>query len=166
MKIALGFDHRGNVSSQVLLAALQGSGHDVLVLGDCRASSCDYPDQAWQVGRAVSDGEVERGILICGSGIGVSIAANKIPGVRAALVFDEVAAAMSRGHNDANVLCLSADTTPVKEMIAISSLWLKTPFDGGRHERRVRKIEAIERGEDPTRLVWEPASPAPQSATK
>ena len=106
------------------------------------------------VGRALEDGEAERGILICGSGIGVSIAANKMPGIRAALVFDDVASALSRSHNDANVLCLSADTTTVKEMTGIITTWLKTDFDGGRHERRVRKIEAIERGEDPTLLRW------------
>jgi ribose 5-phosphate isomerase B len=154
MKIALGSDHRGDSAAKFLHNQLQNAGHDVLVLGECHGMPCDYPDQAYAVAQAVSHGQAQRGILICGSGIGVSIAANKVPGVRAALVFDELAAALSRSHNDANVLCLSADTTPTKELLAIVNTWLKTGFDGGRHERRVRKIQAIEQGQDPTTLVW------------
>ena len=151
MKIALGSDHRGDAAAQTLAAALRSSGHQVSVLFECHGQSCDYPDGAWLVARAVADGECERGILVCGSGIGVSIAANKVPGVRAALVADELHAQLARTHNDTNVLCLGADTTPVKEIITIAQIWLTTDFEGGRHERRVRKIAAIERGEDPTK---------------
>ena len=153
MNIALGADHRGYATSQTLSVQLKAAGHKVTILGDCHGQPCDYPDQAYLVGKAVSEGDAERGILICGSGIGVSIAANKVPGVRAALVFDDVASALSRSHNDSNVICLSADTTPPKEILGIVETWLKTPFEGGRHERRVRKIEAIERGDDPRTIT-------------
>lgn len=140
---------------KALAGQLRASGHEVTILGDCHGQACDYPDNAWLVGKAVAEGEFDRGILICGSGIGVSIAANKIHGVRAALVFDEIAAGLSRSHNDANVICLSADTTSAKEILTITQTWLKTPFEGGRHERRVRKIAAIERGEDPSKVTME-----------
>lgn len=153
MNIALGADHRGDSTAKSLFTQLKAAGHKVTILGDCHGQPSDYPDQAYLVGRAVSDGDAERGILICGSGIGVTIAANKVQGIRAALVFDDVAAALSRSHNDANVLCLSADTTPPKEILGIVETWLKTGFDGGRHERRVRKIEAIERGDDPRTIT-------------
>jgi ribose 5-phosphate isomerase B len=152
MKIVLGSDHRGDGAVKSLLPGLRAAGHDAALLGDCHGQPCDYPDKAWLVATAVSRGEAERGILVCGSGIGVTIAANKVAGVRAALVFDEVAAGLCRAHNDANVLCLSGDTTPIKIMSKIVEVWLTTEFDGGRHERRVRKIEAIERGEDPGAL--------------
>jgi ribose 5-phosphate isomerase B len=151
MRIALGSDHRGDAAAAVLAPALRKAGYEVSVLFECGGQSCDYPDSAWKVCKPVADGEYDRGILICGSGIGVSIAANKIPGIRAALVFDELHAKMARSHNDTNVLCLGADTTSAKEIFNLSMIWLTTDFDGGRHERRVRKIAAIERGEDPTR---------------
>jgi RpiB/LacA/LacB family sugar-phosphate isomerase len=150
MRIAIGSDHRGDAAAQTLAAALRKSGHDVRILFECGGQSCDYPDGAWRICRAVADGEFERGILICGSGVGVSIAANKIAGIRAALVFDDLHARLSRSHNDANVLCLGADTTGAKELLAITQTWLATAFEGGRHARRVAKIAVIERGEDPT----------------
>jgi ribose 5-phosphate isomerase B len=153
MRIALGSDHRGDAAAKVLLAHLPSAGYKVVLQHECQGQACDYPDNAYRVATAVRDGIADRGILICGSGIGVSIAANKVHGIRAGLVYDEIAAAMSRSHNDCNVLCLSADTTPTKEMIAIVNIWLKTPFEGGRHERRVKKIQLIERGEDPTRVT-------------
>jgi len=153
MKIALGADHRGDTAAKSLLGHLQAAGHQVTLLGDCGGQACDYPDNAYLVSKAVADGKAERGILICGSGIGVSIAANKVKGVRAALVFDEFGAAMSRSHNDANVLCMSADATSMKEITTIVERWLKEPFEGGRHLRRVMKIAAIERGEDPARVT-------------
>lgn len=152
MKIALGSDHRGDAVATAVIAHLKSLGHSVLVLGACGPQPRDYPDQAWEVSNAVAKGESERGILLCGSGIGVCIAANKIKGVRAALVHDELSATMSRSHNDANVLCLAADTTPQKEILAIIEAWLKTPFEGGRHDRRVRKIAAMERGQDPRQI--------------
>ena len=137
MKIALGSDHRGDAAIKSLLPVLRAASHDAWILGDCEGQPCDYPDKAWLVASAVSCGEVDRGILVCGSGIGVTIAANKVPGVRAALVFDEIAAGMCRAHNDANVLCMSGDTTPAKIMNRIVEVWLSTLFEGGRHERRV-----------------------------
>lgn len=150
LNIAIGADHRGDAAMKALAPQLRAAGHEITILGDCQGQACDYPDQAYLVARAVSQGQADRGILICGSGIGVSIAANKVPGIRAALVLDDLASAMSRSHNDSNVLCLSADTTPPKEILQIVDTWLKTEFEGGRHERRVNKIAAIERGEDPT----------------
>lgn len=150
MRIALGSDHRGDTAGQTLAAALRKSGHEVSIIFECGGQSCDYPDGAWRVCRAVADGVFERGVLICGSGIGVSIAANKIPGIRAALVFDELHARLARSHNDTNVLCLGADTTGTKDLLTITQTWLATEFEGGRHARRVAKITAIERGEDPT----------------
>jgi len=153
MRIALGADHRGDAAVATLAGQLRTQGHHAEVLGSCHGQPCDYPDQAWIVGNAVADGRFERGILICGTGIGVCIAANKIKGVRAALVYDELAAAISRSHNDANIICLSADMTPLPLIYKIVKAWLTTPFEGGRHERRVKKIEAIERGEEPSRAL-------------
>ena len=148
MKIALGSDHRGYKASQSLKSWLERNDHEVVVAFECE-ESCDYPDAAWTIGRAVSDGLAQRGILVCGSGIGMSIAANKIRGVRAALVSDELGAQLSREHNDANVVCLSGDLMSTNSMEKIVRLWLATEFGGGRHARRVDKIKAIEGGEDP-----------------
>ena len=158
MKIALGTDHHGIEIGQVLVRHLRAEGHEVVSLGECRGEPCDYPDNAFLVARAVADGEAQRGILICGTAIGMSIAANKVPGIRAALVHNEAAAEISRRHNDANVLCLSGDTTPLQQVPKIVDAWLDTPFDGGRHERRVRKIMAIERGENPAGSVTDAAT--------
>lgn len=158
MKIALGTDHHGIEIGQVLVQHLRAEGHEVARLGECGCEPCDYPDNAFLVARAVADGEAQRGILICATAIGMSIAANKVPGIRAALVHDEAAAEISRRHNDANVLCLSGDTTPLQQVPKIVDAWLDTPFDGGRHERRVRKIMAIERGENPAESVTDAAT--------
>ena len=158
MKIALGTDHHGIEIGQVLVRHLRAEGHEVARLGECGGEPCDYPDNAFLVARAVADGEAQRGILICGTAIGMSIAANKVPGIRAALVHDEAAAEISRRHNDANVLCLSGDTIPLQQVPKIVDAWLDTPFDGGRHERRVRKIMAIERGENPAESVTDAAT--------
>jgi ribose 5-phosphate isomerase B len=158
MKVALGMDHRGVKAGRALMAHLPEVGHEVVVLGPSSGEPCDYPDVAWLVGRAVVTGEAQRGVLICGTGIGASIAANKIPGVRAALAHDEAAAELSRRHNDANVLCLAGDELSDEQIFAIVDRWLAGPFDGGRHERRVKKIAAIERGEDPVEAVTETAT--------
>lgn len=157
MKIALGADHRGVEAVGSLNTHLQAAGHDTTVLGDCSGESCDYPDVAYLVGRAVAEGKVERGILICSNGIGVTIAANKVSGVRAALVYDQVNAERSRLHNDANVLCLGGEMTSHDELVRIVDTWLAAPFDGGRHQRRVDKISAIERGENPAESAVDPA---------
>ncbi len=154
MKIALGMDHRGVDVGRVLTTALPGEGHEVQVLDSCDEDSCDYPDVTWPVAKAVAAGEADRGILICGTGIGASIAANKVSGVRAALVHDETTAELSRRHNDANVLCLAGDVlTDDEQILRIVTVWLATPFDGGRHARRVNKIAAIERGQNPIEAV-------------
>jgi len=150
MKIALGSDHRGNQIAQALVNHLSAGGHEVTVHGECGGQSCDYPDVAWMVCSAIRDGQADRGILICGTGIGMSVAANKVPGIRAGMSQDELAAQLSRSHNDANVLCLSADLigqTLAKRMVDI---FLSTPFEGGRHARRLAKIAQIERGEAPS----------------
>lgn len=149
MKIGIGADHRGSEVVKHLAASLQADGHEVQVLGSCGERVCDYPDMAWPVARAVAAGACDRGILVCGSGIGMCIAANKVAGVRAALVHDEVGAESSRRHNNSNILCLSADMLGPRAIDGIVSRWLVTEFEGGRHQRRIRKIAAIEQGMDP-----------------
>jgi ribose 5-phosphate isomerase B len=144
MKVAIGSDHRGFESKRRLSSLLQKLGHDVVDLGPVSNESVDYPDYAFEVARAVSEGRVERGILICGTGIGMCIAANKVTGVRAAPCHDSVTAEMSRRHNDANVLCLSADLLGEELMEHMVRIWLECPFEGGRHARRVDKIGRFE----------------------
>ncbi len=149
MKIALGSDHRGTAVAASLVNHLRAEGHQVEVLGECGGTSTDYPDVAWLVAKAVGSHAADRGILICGTGIGMCIAANKLPGIRAAMAQDELAAQLSRTHNDANVLCLSADLIGQTLAKRVVDVWTKTDFEGGRHQRRLNKITAIERGEDP-----------------
>lgn len=150
MRISLGSDHRGVSLVQSFVAQLRGAGHDPVVLGECSGAPCDYPDIAWLVANAVARGESERGILVCGTGIGMCIAANKVDGIRAALASDELAAQLSRSHNDANVLCLSADLIGPILAKRILDVWMSTSFEGGRHERRLAKITRIEHGENPS----------------
>lgn len=159
MKIAVGADHRGSEVLDRIISLLSELGHDVAQIGTPPSDpgSCDYPDQAYPVASAVSNGEADRGILVCGSGIGMSITANKLPGVRAALVHDEVGADMSRRHNDANVICLPADMLGQRIISRIVTTWLQTEFEGGRHARRIEKITAIEQGRDPS-SVGDPPS--------
>ena len=152
MKIALGCDHRGAVATQALIAHLKSDGHDVQLISEMSGAMTDYPDSAYAACIRIARGETERAILICGTGIGMCIAANKIRGIRAALAQDELSAQLSRTHNDANVLCLSADLLGHTLVKRIVDTWVTTPFDGGRHLRRLHKIEAIERGEDPSSL--------------
>jgi len=149
MNIAIGADHRGVENGLELARLLCEQGHEVVAVHCKPGESCDYPDAAYTVGKAVASGAADCGILLCGSGIGMSIAANKIHGIRAALVANTISAEMSRRHNNANVLCLSADTLGGKAIGQIVDAWLGAEFEGGRHARRVAKIEAIERGEDP-----------------
>lgn len=152
MKLALGADHRGVNACRQLADRLRNGGHEVELCGNLSGEMCDYPEPAYLVAVKVSRKDADMGILVCGSGIGMCIAANKVKGVRAALVHDELTAEMSRGHNDANVLCLSADLLGQRLIEKIAEVWLSTPFQGGRHERRVRKIAAIEDGQDPTKV--------------
>lgn len=150
MRIAVGADHRGNSLLSSITLMLQHQGCQVIEAGPCTSKTSDYPDMAFPVAQAVATGTADRGILVCGSGIGMCIAANKVKGVRAALVHDEIGAEMSRRHNDANVLCLAADLLGIRIIERIVQVWLRTPFEGGRHLRRVAKITAIEEGRDPT----------------
>jgi RpiB/LacA/LacB family sugar-phosphate isomerase len=136
-------DHGGVDLKKLLVPWLEELDYQVEDCGAFTTESVDYPDYAGQVARAVVEGRATFGILICKSGIGMSMAANKVPGVRAALVYNLENARLSREHNDANVLCLSAAETPVKRAKEIIDLWLKTPFSGGRHERRVCKMETL-----------------------
>lgn len=152
MKIALGSDHRGDTAATTLAAMLTSAGHDVTILGGCGAERRDYTDAAWLVGREVAQGAADRGILICGSGIGMGMAANKVDGVRAVVAADTFDAQMSRRHNNANVLCLAGDLRSMDEIDAIVTTWMDTDFEGGRHARRVEKLACIERGDDPAAL--------------
>jgi len=150
MKIALAADHRGHAAKDKIAVLLNEQGHSVLDMGPNSAKSCDYPDLAYPAAKAVSQEDVDRAIMICGSGIGMTICANKIKGIRAALCYDELTAQMSRQHNNANVLCLASDVMGEEMMSRIVSGWLTTEFEGGgRHERRVRKMAWIEQGRDP-----------------
>ncbi len=150
MKIAIGSDHRGFELKQRIGALCRQLHHEVVDVGPDTAESVDYPDFAFQVAQAVSEGRCERGILICGTGIGMCIAANKVKGVRAAPCHDSITAEMSRRHNDANVLCLSADLLGEEVIERMISIWLQTPFEGGRHARRVDKIARIENHQRPS----------------
>lgn len=144
MKIAVASDHRGFQVKGRILAQVAALGHNAIDLGPLTAESVDYPDFGAKGSRAVSEGAVDRAILICGSGIGMSIVANKFPGVRAALCHDELTAEMSRRHNDANVLCLSADLLGERLTSRMIEIWLQTGFEGGRHARRIGKIADVE----------------------
>lgn len=144
MRIAVGSDHRGGAMRAKLIELLLQLGQDVVDVGCHGDEPVDYPDIAALVGRKVSRREVDRGILICGSGLGMCIAANKISGVRAAPCYDDVTAELSRRHNDLNVLCLSGDMLGDRLADRLVEIWLNTPFDGGRHARRLSKISDIE----------------------
>jgi ribose 5-phosphate isomerase B len=148
MRIAVGADHAGVGLKDALVAWLQARGEIVTDLGTHGDASVDYPDFAKAVGHAVATGAADRGLLVCGSGIGMAMAANKVPGIRAAVAIERESAVLSRSHNDANVLALGARLTPESTARDLVSLFLDTPYDGGRHQRRVDKIHAIE--QDPT----------------
>ncbi len=150
MRIALAADHRGHAAKEKIAVLLHEQGHEVLDMGTNSGKSCDYPDLAYPAAKAVADQHADRAILICGSGIGMDICANKVPLVRAALCHDELTAQMCRRHNNSNVLCLASDVLGEELMRRIVSSWLTTEFEGGgRHDRRVRKITWIEQGNDP-----------------
>ena len=144
MNIAIGSDHRGFEAKTRIVSILHQLGHEVFDTGPVVRECVDYPDFAFEVARAVGEGRAERGILICGTGIGMCIAANKVRSVRAAPCHDAITAEMSRRHNDANVLCLSADLLGEDLIDRMVRIWLETPFDGGRHARRVEKIARFE----------------------
>jgi len=145
MRIAVGSDHRGFSVRAKLVDLLRRLGHEVDDVGTCSGEAGDYPDVAALVAGRISRGEAERGILVCGTGLGMCIAANKFCGVRAAPCHDDLTAELSRRHNDANILCLSADLLGERIIDRIIETWLATPFEGGRHARRVEKICDLER---------------------
>ncbi|MFW6146645.1 MAG: ribose 5-phosphate isomerase B [Planctomycetota bacterium] len=149
MRIAIAADHRGYAAKEKMCLLLNEQGHDVIDMGTNSARSCDYTDGAYVASLAVANGQVDTAVLLCGSGIGMSISANKVHGVRAALCNDELSAQMARRHNDANVLCLAADLLGEELMRRIIEVWLETEFEAGRHLRRIHKIALIEDGVDP-----------------
>lgn len=146
MKISLGADHAGFALKEKIKQRLAEQGFNVEDHGTASADSVDYPDYARKVGEQVAHSRADLGILVCGSGIGMAIAANKVAGVRAANVSSVWEAQMSREHNDANVLALGARVVTDEDAFAIVEKWLHTAFAGGRHEQRVEKIRALERG--------------------
>jgi len=147
MKIAIASDHAGFEENERLKPLLTELGIEFEDLGTGSEASVDYPDYARKVGDEVRSGHVEQGLLVCGSGTGMAIAANKVPGVRAAVAWNEETARLAREHNDANVLALGARTTPVGQLPGIVRAWFNAEFDAGRHQRRVEKITEIEKEE-------------------
>ena len=144
MKLSLAADHRGFQVKERMKAFLAELGHEAKDFGTSSTKPCDYPDCAYPAAKAVAEGQVERGILFCGTGIGMSLTANKVRGIRAALCHDEVTVDMARRHNDANILCLPADLLGEKQIMQIIRIFLEAPFDGGRHLRRINKLIKIE----------------------
>lgn len=144
MQIAIGSDHRGYNMKAKVAELLSTLGHTVSDEGTDSTESCDYPDVAASVARKIVSGQADRGVLICGSGIGMAITANKFPGVRATTCHDEVTAEICRRHNNVNVLCLSGDLLGESRLDDLVKVWLDTEFEGGRHSRRLDKIAAIE----------------------
>jgi ribose 5-phosphate isomerase B len=149
MKVAVGSDHRGFNAKQLIMAIVSQMGHECVDVGTDSATPVDYPDLAYLAARSVSEKQADRAILICATGLGMSIAANKVRGVRAALCHDELSAHVARDHNDTNILCLSGDQIGEVLLRKIVETWMTTEFSGGRHQRRVNKITAIEEGRDP-----------------
>jgi ribose 5-phosphate isomerase B len=145
IKMIIGSDHAGYDFKREIVDLLKAKGIEFEDVGNHTKESSDYPDAGIKVGEAISSGKAERGILICGSGIGMSIVANKFPGVRAALVADVEAARLSRLHNNANVLIFGERFLDPQKISAILLVWLETEFEGGRHQRRLDKIEALEK---------------------
>lgn len=153
MKIAVASDHRGFEAKQQIKAIVTQMGHECIDFGTNNNAPIDYPDLAYVAAKAVSEKQADRAILVCGTGIGMCIAANKIKGIRAALCHDELSAQISRHHNDANILCVSGDLIGAVLLRRIVEIWLTTDFNGGRHQRRIKKITAIEEGIDPSTIT-------------
>ncbi len=159
MKIALGADHAGFEYKDRIAGALREQGHEIIDFGTHSATPVDYPIYGYAVGEAVASGQAERGILVCGSSLGIGIAANKVPGVRCASVAEPLSAELSRRHNDANILALSERLTGWEMIERLVQIFMETPFEGGRHARRVaqmfefgvqqrmRTLKDVERGE-------------------
>ncbi|MDI3298822.1 MAG: ribose 5-phosphate isomerase B [Bacillota bacterium] len=148
MRVALGADHGGFRLKQAIRTWLEQAGHEVLDFGTDSEEACDYPDVARPAAEAVARGEAERAILVCGTGIGMSITANKVPGVRAALCHDAYTARLAREHNDANVLCLGGRVLGPGVAQEVVEIWMSTAFAGGRHARRVAKVDELDAGRE------------------
>jgi ribose 5-phosphate isomerase B len=144
VRIIIGSDHAGFALKEALKGPLASAGYKVFDAGTHREESVDYPDYGIIAAERVSSGEFEKGILVCGSGVGMAIVANKFPGVRAALCLDEETAKLSRQHNDANMLVLAGRKTEAAAAERIIKTWLETPFEGGRHQKRLDKIRKLE----------------------
>lgn len=152
MRIAVANDHRGHSAVEEIKAIISQLGLECVDCSTPSTQTVDYPDTAYIATSAIVEKKADRAILVCGTGIGMSIAANKMKGIRAALCYDELAAKLSREHNDANVLCLSGDLIGQTMLRKIVETWLTTEFVSGRHLRRVRKIQAMEEGQDPREI--------------
>lgn len=144
-KIVIGCDHAAVQMKNNVINHLKSQGYDVIDVGTYSEESCDYPDYAYAAAKKVADGEVAKGILICGTGIGMSIAANKVNGIRCALCDNLFSAEMTRRHNDSNMLSMGARVISNQLALKIVDMFLDTPFEGGRHQRRVDKVMAIEK---------------------
>jgi len=145
MKIFIGADHHGFDLKKKVLDVLKGQGHEIIDVGTYeRGVSCDYPQIAFEVATQVAQDPQARGILLCMTGIGHSIAANKIPGAYAALCYNKEAAALSRQHNNSNILVVGSKFVPEQELLEIIAVWLNSTFEGGRHLRRTEQIKKIE----------------------
>lgn len=145
MKIAIGSDHAGFDCKKEIIAYLEKQGFEVKDFGTFSTESCDYPDFGYAVAKSVASDEYDRGVLICGTGVGIGIAANKVNGIRCALCGDAYTAELCRKHNDANMISMGARVTDVEKMKQIVSVFLSTQFEGGRHQRRIDKLAQIER---------------------
>ena len=145
MKIAIGCDHGGIVLKPSIMDYLSSQGIEVVDFGTYDTASVDYPDYALKVAEAVADGSCQKGILLCGTGIGISIAANKVKGIRAAVCHDVFTAAACSAHNNANIIALGGRVISPEYAVELVATWLNTPFEGGRHENRLNKIADIER---------------------
>ena len=144
MKLAIGCDHGALALKNKAVAHLTAKGYEVVDFGTYTMDSCDYPDFAEKAAKAVASGECEKGIVLCTTGIGISIAANKVKGVRCALLSDVMSARLTREHNDTNMMAIGAAVVGEKLALEIVDVWLDTAFEGGRHQRRVDKIMALE----------------------
>jgi ribose 5-phosphate isomerase B len=144
-RVLIGSDHAGFALKKILIGALEREGYEAVDVGCTNEESCDYPRYAADLCDRIRSGEASRGILICGTGLGMSITANRFPGIRAALCTTEFHARMSRAHNDANVLIIGGRITGPEPAVAILKTWLAVPFEGGRHQRRIDLIEGVSR---------------------
>ena len=152
MKVGFGNDHRGVKARELIIGLLARLGHECIDFGSNSKEPVDYPDIAYAASTAVAQKKIDRAILVCSTGMGMCVAANKVKGIRATFCMDEMSAEISRRHNHSNVLCLSADLSDENLMHKIIETWLNTDIGGGRHQRRVNKIREMGEGRDPRKL--------------